>query len=230
MGRYKTRYFIAVLLLLGVPALMGAAPALLQLIARVDILEAESGAVQQQVEDLEAESALLLQENASLRAESDMEPVVIDANGNRVGTVITQHTGGGNPNVMFDLDGFDLFSIYVRPNRLEGQNAAKLRFESDDCSGVPLMRPRGETFTAPRAFVHEVRNDLPIFLDDRNPANAFEVLTGSFMGEGSSSCIPANNTYTVAPAIPLFVWQDEFTPPFKVVTLGKFLAMQGGNQ
>ena len=39
MGRYKARHFLAVFVLLGLPALMGAAPALLELIERVEFIE-----------------------------------------------------------------------------------------------------------------------------------------------------------------------------------------------
>ncbi len=82
---------------------------------------------------------------------------------------------------------------------------------------------------SPRPFIHLNRSDLPIYIPDRSPSSQVVVDLMSFIHE-NGDCTPQNQPATVVvPAVPVFIWQDQFTPPFRVITRGEFLAMQGGN-
>ena len=122
MSRYKARHFLALFVLLSLPALTcGVGPVVQDLIDRVEALEAETAGLDAKVAALEAESVSLadrvglledqsqtIADNASrldsLEAESDSELVVIDANETRVGGVVPT-IGSSRATVMFDLPG-----------------------------------------------------------------------------------------------------------------------------
>ena len=87
MGKYRLRYFIAVGVLLVLPAFTcGIGPVLRDLIQRVEMLETESELLTMQVEalegrsdTLEAQVGVLTEESAALQAENDAQQEQIDA-------------------------------------------------------------------------------------------------------------------------------------------------------
>ncbi len=214
MSRHRIRHFLLAGGLIAFPLLLlGVAPALQDLIQRLDLLEG-------QVQALERASP-------PIEAELDLQPVAVDANGHRVGTVVTHM--GVNPGVVLDIAGFELFRVTVKRDRVSSPGGNELHFESEDCTGPPLMIHWSDRLV-PLPFIDETRDDIPIHLPDPDSTSAFQTITHSTfnpkLGCGSSS----DSVRTFVPAVPVFVWQDEFTPPFRVVTRGEFLGMQeGGN-
>ena len=79
------------------------------------------------------------------------------------------------------------------------------------------------------SFIHLLEPGSPVFVGDLS-ATALITYRSQIdnYSENNSLCDQFSSTEQLVPAIPVFVWQDEFTPPFRVITRGQFLAMQGG--
>ena len=73
---------------------------------------------------------------AEQQAELNKQPVVIDANGVEVGTVIGQE--GSFPVVLFDFDDLPLFTLELIGDSLRGSEST-LSFTSTDCTGTALL-------------------------------------------------------------------------------------------
>jgi len=193
MPRYRVRDFLAAFALLALPALTcGVAPVVLDLIQRVQTLEAES----------------------------DRTFIFVDAVGTLVGDVIELGNGGGE--VLIDREGFPLFRLLINRDRIPG-NGGRLYFESSDCSGTPFMSQI--TFPLPLSFVDDLDPSFPVHIPDL-AATPISMTSGSAR-DTDDGCISDVRTDMRVPAIPVFAWGDEFTPRFRVVTRGEFLAMQG---
>ena len=65
-----------------------------------------------------AESGFIHEELTAVQTESDMQPVVIDANGVEVGTVASLQSK--TPSVIFDLEEFPPFVVSVHSNNIRG--------------------------------------------------------------------------------------------------------------
>ena len=126
---------MVLLTLVGIPPLLlGVAPALQELVDRMNALETQVQALagenqnlQIQIGTLEADSELLQQQLDSLQAESEHELVVIDASGVRIGT--GGILSGGWMEIPFDLDGLPPFVL----------QAAKDRFVGGSCTSSDLF-------------------------------------------------------------------------------------------
>jgi len=163
MSRYKLRYFIAVGLLLALPAFTcGVGPVLRDLIqrvegletesalltGRVDVLGGESDVLQGQVGSLADQSAVLEAENHAQQAEidalaaaADAVPIVVDGMGEILGPVI----GGEVSSVLtqIDLPGVPLFLLQVVNDDLIGWCSDAVEFESTDCTGQAWLDSSG---------------------------------------------------------------------------------------
>ena len=114
MSRYRIRYFLLAGAVIALPLLLlGVAPALQDLIQRLDLLEAES----------------------------DTQPIVIDANGVQVGTVTSITKSNLPVAVMIDFEDYPLFTADVTTSTMRGNNG-QLYFASSDCTGPPFVSPR----------------------------------------------------------------------------------------
>lgn len=195
MGRYRVRHFLAVFVLLATPAFTcGVAPAVFDLIERMEAVEAEL----------------------------DAGLIVIDANGVQVGSLVTSL--GSRADVSFDIEGFPLFQVSVRRNDMTGFSGDDLFFESTNCSGPPLM-VINTTFIQQYSWVHTIQLNQPIHVPNVETPSISRTIRSRF----GQNDICRSGTWALSnlvPAIPVFVWQDEFTPPFRIVTRGEFLAMQ----
>jgi hypothetical protein len=196
MNKYRFRYLIAVGLLLTIPAFTcGVGPILRDLIARVELLEAES----------------------------DAELVTIDANGVQVGnrTYYESYTAWS----LFEHEGIP-FLLRVNRERLSGTSGT-LYFESPSCEGQAYITPGPTVMSSVLPFVAVVGSPTtPVHVADRNEMPRVVELQSQLTGH--PYCQRASGVVEGIPVIPAFTWQDEFTPPFEVVTREEFLAMQEG--
>ena len=216
--RYKIRHFATLFMLVSLPTLIiaagpghhgGAGQGHPRLNARVAALEAENEALQQQL--------------GLVQAESDRELVVIDSNGVQVGSQVTSL--GSTPYVLFDVEGVPLFEVRVQKNNLTGQSGDDLFFESSNCSGQPFM-VINVTFLVQHTWVSPIESNQPIFVPDQSVSSTTRTMF-SRLDQDDSCNLGTWSLSNLLPALPVFVWQDEFTPPFRVITRGEFLAMQG---
>lgn len=218
MSRDRIRRFLLAGVLIVLSLLMlGVSPTLQNLINQMAGLEA-------QVQNLESEKQVLQSRIGALEAESDSQPVVVDSSGTRVGTVLT--STGANAIVVIDEVDTELFSVRVSRDRLlPNGEPSFLLFGSPDCTGPPLLLPQPDSIS-PRPFIHLNRSDLPIYIPDRSPSSQVVVDVMSFIHENNDDCNFQNDPgLLVVPAVSVFIWQNEFTPPFRVVTRGEFLDM-----
>ncbi len=234
MSRFRIRRFLFAGGLIALPLLLlGVAPALQDLIqqlntlqGQVQALEGESQIFQQDIIALEAESLLQQQQLASARSELDMQLVVVDSNGVQVGE-LTSIDGDRRVTVLFDLEGFRPFWVEVRREFLSG-SSYYLMFESIDCSGDAFLQPdfRFELFTVLWMNTDPQSRD-PIYLADPNATPTLRTVGSQSSGSGNCSLPFEPRPRTSVPVLPAFIiWQDEFTPPFRVVTRREFRAMQ----
>ena len=87
-----------------------------------------------------------------VEAELNRQPVVIDANGVEVGTVVDIPGGAaGGAVVLMDVEGFPLFVLRQRPDGLFGTTGGAL-FQSNDCSGAAFIEPRNPSNVFPSVF------------------------------------------------------------------------------
>ena len=119
------------------------------------------------------------------------------------------------------LDGDDLTLGFTTAQ------AVGLFFETSDCSGTPyiVINP---TLLFRKAWIHQSMSDKPIYVTDPDATPVARTVLSELSQTQpcrTTSAPPLN----VLPAIPVFVWQDEFTPPFEVITRGELLAMQEGS-
>jgi hypothetical protein len=107
---------------------------------QLQTLQGENQVLQDQVGVLESDSALLQQELSSVQAESDLQPILIDANGVRVG-VATHWGGGDDVAALLDLEGFPLFQLRFKRDGVRPQGF--LWFASANCTGQPYVSDSG---------------------------------------------------------------------------------------
>jgi hypothetical protein len=69
-------------------------------------------------------------------------------------------------------------------------------------------------------------SDKPIYVTDPAAIPVATTVRSQLLQHDNSCRSGSWPPLNVLPAIPVFVWQDEFTPPFKVITRGEFLALQ----
>jgi hypothetical protein len=173
---------------------------------------------------------------AARQAELERQPIVVDANGVRVGSNVHGVCSGLStfdseqqigPFVLFELAGLPLFGLEVRRNRLETPNSglAHLYFDAADCRGRPLFRNDAASLDPlfPRVFVHRTRSDVAIFVE--GPATTPPdpaVATISRLAETDPTCQNIQNqggAFSAALDTGIY-WRDDFTPPFRVIRAG----------
>ena len=101
----------------------------------------------------------LLQRIEALEAELNKQPVVIDANGAEVGTVVGAEES--HVSILFDFEKVPLFVLHLRngdPETLWPETGSLL-FESVDCSGDALVGS-----DSPRLFAWVQRNSSITFV------------------------------------------------------------------
>lgn len=111
-----------------------------------------------------AESGFIHEKLMAVQTESDVQPVVIDANGFEVGTVASLQSK--TPSVIFDLEEFPPFVVSVHSNNIRGSTGGNLFFESSDSTGVPPMSPMGGAILAD-VWIQRSLNDYAIHLADK---------------------------------------------------------------
>lgn len=234
MSRYKVRDVIAMVVLISVAAFTcGPTPIVQDLIHRVEALEAESVELANRVATIEAESAsltnriALLEEQGEtvaaslerldlIQARLDFEPVLVDANGKEVGTRVTS-LESTRPSVMFELEGLPLFVLSVHPNDLRSSNGGDLFFQTTNCTG-PAFFSQNPDEIMPYVWIQRNLTGFPVYVANPDPGAYSQVTVNSRLAQFETACRLDTRTISLAPAIPAFVWQDEFTPPFRVVT------------
>lgn len=184
MRRYKLRHFLALFVLLALPAVTcGVGPVVLDLIERVEVLEAES----------------------------DSGLIVVDANGTVLGEYVHSNQ------VLITRIGFP--PLLFRISQSTFAAAGSLLYETSDCSGTPWLNESSFPLIYP--IVHPEDPDFPIHIPDPSATPASMAIAsrfGLFEPGDPLQCWPFLQTRTVVPAIPVFAWGQEFTPPFEVVT------------
>ena len=223
MSKYKLRYFIAVGVLLALPAFTcGVGPVLRDLIQRVEMLEAESALLTGQVGALEADVDLLREEIDALAAEVDAAPIVIDSNGEILGPALVINSENESAQVQFDLPDVPLFFLAVAKGEILASLVAPL-FESDDCSGQAWVNgsdgTRGVTayvksntsgLTGIRTFYVADPSESPQMISCQSRATPFG---GCEPAAGTGHCAPDGSGTSAARATPVDL-DAMFTPPF----------------
>jgi hypothetical protein len=174
---------------------------------------------------------------AAQQAELNRQPIVVDANGVRVGsTVHGVYSNVGTldseqriaPFVLFRLEGLPLFGLEVHRQSLETPNSglAHVYFDASDCRGRVLFRNDAvsASFILPRVFVHRSRTDVPIYVEGplTSPPDA-GVGTISRLSETDATCQNIQNQGgSYAEALDTGIhWRSHFTPPFSVIPSGE---------
>ena len=153
---------------------------------------------------------------AALEAELNRQPVVIDANGEEVGSVVSALSYVGT-SVLFDIEGVPLFVMGVARDGFL-PDFSTLVFESIDCTGQPLVLSPGRPHAPTVRF--EATGEVWVGAGFQ-AGDERQVMTGSKRTNGS--CGLEQQPRTVVDAI-LVPEVQAFTPPFEVVTRGDLLA------
>lgn len=218
MSRHRIRrvlMFGALVLL--PPFVLGIAPALQDLVNRVGLLEGT-------IEAFEAETVQLQQHLASLQAQvdalqaSDATPIVVDSDGDVVGTVFNANKD--NADVQIDLPGLPLFFLQVRQQEIKVQGVT-LWFESEDCTGqawIDALDVRGVMGT-----VVAVRGSVPLPPAGRtfyvaDPLDSPEMIFRLSWDQNDGFCQPADVGEVSAKRVTPLDLDSLFTPPFRVTT------------
>jgi hypothetical protein len=152
-----------------------------------------------------------------LRDEFNHLPVVVDSAGKRVGTRVLDVTEGPPLDVLFDLAGFPLFAapVVVSPLVSEFIQLGQVQFQSFDCSGTGFLKR--EVFPQ-NLFIPRAGSGVPVYVAESSDPGAILTVNSGLDSEGN--CDIGTETLPYIAAVPVFIWDEEFTPPFEVVTLG----------
>jgi hypothetical protein len=159
-----------------------------------------------------------------LEAYLDQVPVVIDANGvmvgHRVSTRLVSNQSLEGTIVSFGFANGLSFEAHVTRSGLKSLGSVDLWFESTDCSGPAFMYPSS---LLGAAFVPEDPGNASLAVHVPSPDAQIQTTTMRSFLWPDFRCYSHNSPHAVVPAIPVFVWQTEFTPPFRLTTLGETL-------
>jgi hypothetical protein len=184
-------------------------------------------ALEGQVQTLEAENQALQGQIGVLEAESDGELIAIDADGNEIGRVHDILKKELAMSVIA-LEGIPAFSVSVFRHFIRGSRPEPVYFNSPGCSGIPFFPSDGSQLLGPTtvSFISEqtgttfVRDDSAQEIQSPNVQSVWDPRSGCFpSGNGGLTFLPGFEIPSISAM---------FTPPFRVVTRGEFLAMQAG--
>jgi hypothetical protein len=147
---------------------------------------------------------------------------IIDSLGEPVGTWlgIEQVSGVRLPLVAFDLEGFPVFKVAVGTDSLKGDRE-RIRFATPDCSG-PAFTECGQADAILRGVFQPEYPGGTTFVEDPD-GTPQSVLRASQMFKNAQGCTqidPPSLQAGLCPVIPVFVWDEEFTPPFELIIGG----------
>ncbi len=158
-----------------------------------------------------------------LAARSDRQLALVDAEASQVGTVVSfALPQNGNPfpggpseaSVLFDIPGTPLFVLGLEGGQLFG--SARLRFAAVDCLGAPFVEGLGGPFAV---VFQPAFSGGTTYVGDTSVPPSFFVGGSSRDASGFCEVDVGNGSAFVHPAIAAFVWDEDFVPPFEIVTL-----------
>jgi hypothetical protein len=148
----------------------------------------------------------------ALEAGADAKLVVVDSRGVLVGDA---HVVNSSVTATIDLPGFPLFRVFVKEDSIIA-GGGRLYYESSDCSGQPWTG--SGDFPFPFPFYNRNDPSLPVHIPDMTTTPTLILVRSAL--DRDDGCISTTRTDLFRPAIPVFVLQEKFTPPFRVVTRG----------
>ena len=154
---------------------------------------------------------------AALEAELNKLPVVIDANGDEVGAVLSLESN--DVRIFGDFEEIPLFLLRINYVGTEMQGSTQpLLFLSTDCSGTPFLPSSDVPTVFAPSFFNTVTGE--VYVGDQSVERVRIQLVSRLQADENCEVSPRTAWVTPAIAVPGVA----FVTPFEVVTRGDLLA------
>jgi hypothetical protein len=149
------------------------------------------------------------------------QPVAVDANGTVIGAALGHAPIYQSDREVWITESAHTFSVSLGLTRVATSAGADLAlrvyFLEPDCAGPAYFPVRESRIDV--SVVVPIDTSLPLLLEDID-AEPFTDVALSETDELGFSCNDSSRSLQLLPAIPLFIWDDRFTPPYRIVPRG----------